>query len=253
MSDTESKLTTGMIMERLRKRYAAPAYGFLTEVGDATGMAHRRWADALAMSLYPSRGLELIGIEVKASRSDWVKERDTPAKAEAIAKYCDRWYLVVGDASIVKPGELPPTWGLIVPRGDGLAVKVDAPVLSPEPVSRKFLAAVFRRATEQSVDAKTLKARFDDGFKRGKETADVPAAYELTQLRKLREKVKEFEEASGVRIDGGLYDGEKIGKAVRMVLSGEHKQMQRQLSSLREQAQRIVTALDRELETAVAQ
>ena len=45
--------------------------------------------DAVIMSLWPSRGLELHGVEIKVSRADWKREAADPAKAEAIAAYCD--------------------------------------------------------------------------------------------------------------------------------------------------------------------
>lgn len=50
-------ITTHELMERLHKRYADTGYAVLREVGDATGMRQTRWADAICMSLWPSRGL----------------------------------------------------------------------------------------------------------------------------------------------------------------------------------------------------
>jgi hypothetical protein len=59
----------------LAARYCAPAWAIFYEVANATGANGSRYADAVAMSLYPSRGLELHGFEVKKSRWDWVRER----------------------------------------------------------------------------------------------------------------------------------------------------------------------------------
>src|SRR5438876_1169784 len=81
-------------------------------------------ADALAMSLWPSRGLELHGFEIKASRADWRTELRNPETADEIATRCDRWWIVAGSADIVTDGELPPTWGLLVPLGSALVAKV---------------------------------------------------------------------------------------------------------------------------------
>jgi hypothetical protein len=52
------------------------------------------------MSLWPSRGIELHGIEIKVSRNDWLKELGDPAKADEIARFCDRWWVAAGDESI---------------------------------------------------------------------------------------------------------------------------------------------------------
>lgn len=76
--------------------------------------------------------LALHGHEVKVSRSDWLTELRDPSKAESFKRYMHYWWLVVPDASIVKPGELPEGWGLLVQTGKGLRAKVKAPPLSPE-------------------------------------------------------------------------------------------------------------------------
>ncbi len=62
------------------------------------------------MNLYPSRGLEINGFEVKGSRQDWIKELKSPEKSAPVQRFCDRWW-IVAPAGIIQPGELPPTWG----------------------------------------------------------------------------------------------------------------------------------------------
>ena len=113
---------TSEIHAALRDRYKPPEYAFLEEVRNDAGFDASRSCDAIAMSLWPSRGLDLQGFEIKASRSDWLRELKDPAKAEAVCKFCDFWWLAVGDAGIVLDGELPVSWGLLVPRGDKLVV-----------------------------------------------------------------------------------------------------------------------------------
>lgn len=143
-------MTTGDIMRALRKRYAPPGWSFLEEVRNKTGHigGPERYADGLAMGLWPSHGLNLHGFEVKSSRSDWVRERNDPAKSEPISAYCDHWWLVVSDAKIVKDGELPPMWGMMELSGGKLITIKEAPKLEPRPLTRSFLAALLRRATE---------------------------------------------------------------------------------------------------------
>lgn len=81
---------------------------------------------------YAGEKLALHGHEVKVTRSDWLSELRDPSKADAIKRYMHHWWLVVPDAAIVKPGELPESWGLLVPGSNGkLRVKVSAPRLTP--------------------------------------------------------------------------------------------------------------------------
>lgn len=240
-------LETHELMSRLRARHNGSDFAILTEVGDSTGFpGQRRWADALTMCVWPSRGLEIHGFELKVSRSDWTKELSDPGKAEKICRYCDRWFVVIGDRAIVKDGELPRTWGLIVPHGDGLKVSVPAPKLEPIPLDRKFVAALFRRASEQSVDAAVLKAEYDKGWAASVAHYDKAEDRKAKQFEKrlieLNETVAEFEKASGVRIRDH-WMGERIGEAVRTVVNGNHKSELRDLLRAKRAALNILEAI----------
>lgn len=59
-------MRTPEVKSLLRARFCSPEWAIFFEVGDGTGSAQRRWADAVAMNMYPSRGLE---IQVSKSRS----------------------------------------------------------------------------------------------------------------------------------------------------------------------------------------
>ncbi len=133
------------LIAALAARYEHPRYAFFTEVGNAVGFPSSR-IDALAMAMWRSLGLEVHGFEIKASRSDWLREKRQPFKNEDLYFYCDRWWLVVGNTDIIKDDELPPTWGLLVPRGKSLVVAVKAPQLSPQPLDRAFVASILRKA-----------------------------------------------------------------------------------------------------------
>lgn len=242
-------LTTGEVMDRLRKRYADTGYAVLREVGDATGARQKRWADALCMSLWPSRGLTLIGFEIKVSRTDWLKELKDPSKADAICRYCDRWYVVAGDASIIKPGELPPTWGLLVPHGDGLKVSVEAPELSPQPFDRGFVAAVMRRACEQSVDDSVIKAAFDKGHEEASKQANEREARTFKHMKdkivELEKERSEFEQAVGVNMHW-RWDTERDANAFRKLkpLIQNKQGLADLLGRLRKEAVSVIEMLD---------
>jgi hypothetical protein len=52
----------------------------MPQVGDATGADVGRHADVVVMGLWPSRGLKLMGFEIKAGRGDWLGELRTRAR-----------------------------------------------------------------------------------------------------------------------------------------------------------------------------
>lgn len=243
---TQQILSTSDVMRRLRARFADTGYAVLAEVADGTGARQNRWADALTMSLWPSRGLELIGFEIKVSRSDWVKELNSPDKAEAVCKYCDRWYVVVGDAGIIKDGELPTTWGLMVPSGDGLKIAKQAPELSPVPLDRAFVAAIMRRCAEQSLDEKTIKEIEEQTRRRtfdkcradfDREQARAVNTFKETSDR-LAEKIREFSEQTGISLNSWRNDFSDIGEIVRQHRAGVDAR--KQMEHIRNLASRIL-------------
>lgn len=177
--DTGIKFTERRMLDHLHNRYGqigqgnGPRWAYAEHVKNHAGFAPTgfgRAADFIAIDLYPGgHGCELHGHEVKVSRSDWLHELKQPDKSEAFKRYMDRWWLVVPDAKIVKPGELPEGWGLLslvkdkwpgrgMPDLDNLKlrVKVQAPKLTPEPLPREMVATLMRST------AKTTKRRAHD-------------------------------------------------------------------------------------------
>lgn len=238
------------VIDCLRFMFPENAYAFLTEVGNSTGFECKRHADVIVMSLWPSRGLEIIGMEVKVNRSDWVKELSSPQKAEVIFEKCDRWYLVVGDEEIVKDGELPKGWGLMIPKKDGLRIDTIAIPRNPEPVpDRSFVAAILRQSCAQLTNDSRLKAEYrrgrKDGMEEGKKIFDATA--EHIETGEFRKKVAEFEKASGVKILNSYYDGATLGDAVRRVLQGADGRIKERLNGLHSAALRIAQEIKDEL------
>src|ERR1700723_1265707 len=86
-------VTSAAVIAWLQGWFAPPAYGFLEQVADGTGARRFRWADGVAMSVWPSRGYDIHGIEVKVSRYDWLNELKQPGKSAAVQQYCNRWWI----------------------------------------------------------------------------------------------------------------------------------------------------------------
>ncbi len=173
------KLTTERaVRDALSAYFDAPAYAVLPGVADGTGRHKSRTVDAVVASLWPSRGLWIAGVEIKVSRSDLVRELRDPAKQESVFRFCDYFWLAVGDESIVRDGDVPETWGLLVPgRAGKLKVVKEAPKLEAQPMSPAFRAAILRRAAEQIT---TLRK---DLAEEAREAARGQVADELERLR----------------------------------------------------------------------
>ena len=202
-----AKATEAEVVELLRQRYCqdagnGPAAVLFPQVRNAAGFDATRTADALVMQLWPSRGLHLEGFEVKCSRSDVLKELRQPEKAEAIARYCEKWWLVLADSSHIKDGELPDEWGLMVrtAKGDKLHTVKAAPLRRvPAELPKTFLAALLRQADRElhRPTEQALKTARDEGFEAGVRSA----GHASRELEHLRAKVKAFEDATGLRVN----------------------------------------------------
>lgn len=246
--NTSDAAKTDQLLELLRKKYPTDrgAFAFFENIADATGTRASRWADALVMSLWPSRGLTMTGFEVKASRSDWMRELADPSKAEAVMRFCDHWYLVVADASIVQPDELPATWGLMRLDGRRLVTSKPAPKLEPEPMDRAFIASILRHAFEfdERRARRHGEERYREGIEKGKDVAATNEKALQRDLDDLQKSIAEFEERSGVRID--RWDGGRIGAAVQEVLRRPNRR--HQLVNLVAGTERLLAQLRADLE-----
>lgn len=191
------------IVEALRLRYPLPSYALFFEVRNTTGSARvERYADAIAVGCWPSRGLDVIGMEFKADRRDWLREWKEPAKAEAFVKFCDYWFVVQSEPDIVKLEELPKTWGLLTLRGERLVTTVDAPKLEPIPMTRGFLASLLRNSLEQSTEKVIRQESYDKGWAEGRQDLVDADRTEQENLRREIERLKEivasFEKATAI-------------------------------------------------------
>lgn len=159
-TEASSKLTERDMLDRLNVRYGkfngnGIRYTRAEHVKVTAGHEARRICDYMAIDLWTGYGVDagpkLHGHEVKVSRSDWLTERRDPSKAEAFAQFCDFWWLVVSDKEIVKPGELPSGWGLMVASGRSVRVSTPAARRDPLQMPRSLQATLARATTKTAV------------------------------------------------------------------------------------------------------
>jgi hypothetical protein len=196
-------------------RHPSPEWATFFEVSSATGFSANRRADAIALGVWPSRGQMIHGFEVKRSRADWLKERDSPEKSDAIMTYCDFWWLVLASAKMAPASEVPPTWGILAANGDTLRVVRDAPKLEPQPLTRGFVAAMLRKITETTVPKSVLEERVAAAVaaNAGCESYELRSAKQRVQ--ELEKIIEDFQEASGISLNryvGGRELGERVAR-----------------------------------------
>lgn len=151
---------TAIMLDLLHREYEggrsdlAPPYVVIEEVAPGTGFSGpSRYADVVALSTWPSRGLKLEGFEIKASKADLRRELADPGKHHAVARYCDEWSLVVYRRSILEGLDIPPDWGLLAvddETGEKLETIRKPAKRTPEPWPRAFVCSLVRNAHMQS-------------------------------------------------------------------------------------------------------
>lgn len=238
-------MSAGAILTSLRSIYPSPEYAFIPQVAEGTGVNSGRIADALAFSCWPSRGLHFIGFEVKVSRSDWRREKQDPAKAEAICRFCKYWF-VAAPQGVVPVDEVPETWGLIECGNGKPKTLRKAAALTPQPLTTEFVAAIMRRLAEYGGDRKLIEAEItkakQDAHEEAKTQWEKNSPHELKRVRSslesLQGRVDEFEKASGVKIDEWK-SAKKIGEAVKAITDFGPARIAEDLEYLASNADRI--------------
>lgn len=246
----KNKLAENDLYQMLQKRYAEGGWALFPQVYRRTGNVSCRIADAVAMSTWPSRGLEMHGFEIKVSRSDWLRELEDVEKADEIFQFCDRWW-IVASVNVVAVGELPPTWGLMEPRGASLRTTIAAPKLEPKPLDKPFLAAVLRRAAEFSVPDTILKKKLEEKWTEGYDSAEKTLGRRIKGLEKSLEVKKklisDFEKKSGVNID--RWDLGNVAEAVRIIKqAGTPEKLCETLEKIAEPILRIHDRISKQIE-----
>lgn len=240
--------TESRVFNLLDKPFPKPAHVHLSGVRNGTGYARKqtRTADGLILSVYPSRGLWMAGVEIKVSKGDWRKELADVDKSCEIQRFCHYWY-VAAPKGIIPLGKVPDTWGLIECTDKTAAITKPAPKLSPLPPDMLFVCSLLRRFSESNIPSvqveETITAHLNDA-KAGWEKLH---RYELESLR---EMVRNFEEASGISLSNTWSAG-RIGEIVKFITeSGLHSPdkivdyYRRQAEQAKQQIEKFIQSLE---------
>lgn len=184
----EDTLTARTLIGQLSRHYQPegrpPAGVFAAEVQSPDGT---RRADALWAPL-TQHGGGIIGHEVKISRADVLCELADPAKADAWARYCERWWLVVAHPGLIDGLTIPETWGVMAPpsgrRTRTMTVVREAPRLKPTapgPAYHRLLAWYFNATHAPLAQAQANLTRTSESLERANREL-----YELRQRGGIR-------------------------------------------------------------------
>lgn len=205
----------------LRPMYPAKEYALLPQTANGTGFSAKRHCDALALGLWPSRGMHLSGFEIKCYRGDWIRELRNPEKAEEIARFCNYWW-IVASGPFVELTELPEGWGLMTwdEKKSALVKTKAAPFREASHPDFPFVAAMLRKAQDVvGPEAALVEAR-RQGEQAGRK--ECAGTFQLINDRyiALQKEVAAFEKESGLKLHGGWHHGAVTGQAVNQILNG---------------------------------
>jgi hypothetical protein len=187
------------------------------------------------------------------SRGDWLRELKDPDKAETIAQYCERWW-IVAPKEIVRKEELPVTWGLLELENDKLRVAVQAPLLPDrQPLSRPFIAALLRRSSEidQGQVNKLVSVKVSEIRARDEERNASTIKSRTRSLTEKLERVEAIEKAAGISLTGWGASAE-IGHAIKAIQAAGLTQTWGGLQHLADNLRRHAEGIQREIDAARA-
>lgn len=190
MSDSQ---ITAKAKLSLKRKYSSPEWILLFELPQTstTDSGHKR-IDAVAINTYPSRNFKILAFEIKASRSDWLKEKNSSAKADYFVGQSDEFYVLAGRKGIVKEDELPEGWGLMEMKGGDKIWKEKKSELTEyqdQPLDKEF----FVRAMKKSLDSDYSQDDLDEAKRRGYKEGKQEDGLNDYKIRKIRRKAEKFD------------------------------------------------------------
>lgn len=204
----EKKWTEEILIEFIENTYGQDKGWLVLDHVRSHVSGFARTADAVAFGMWPSRGQLIMGFEVKISKGDWQRELFMPEKADEIAQYCDKWW-IVAPPGLISIDELPEKWGLLEPARKNLKIIKQAQDLETEfqQLPRQFVSCIFRRFVEKvkKPSRDDLRNEYRKGLTEGVDRAAMLDLDEATKrivqdYKNLKERVEKFETTSGIDV-----------------------------------------------------
>lgn len=217
-------LTKDRVLAALERRYSRPEYFFFRE-GEFDG----RRMDAWAVGCYRTNGWPILGFEVKVERADWLRELRSAAKSDPLFERSDEWYLVSPpDVAVLE--EVPPAWGWITVTARGCRIARRAPRREKALVDRNTVLRCLFKLEERMIEERraaveeasgTADAWREEERARLRRSLEASSGEAAGELRRLQEKVHDFEQAAGFQITSWPHP-RTFGAAVRLLVESRH-------------------------------
>jgi hypothetical protein len=178
-TETEKVSLTAKAKLLLKARFDRPEWETFFEVHGDTG----HLADFIAFNMLPSRNHLIVGMEIKASRADWLNELRNGHKADFFLQHCDEWYIVEAKLGIVSKTELPKGWGLISARNSRLFTRVHSDLPMKGDISRHMFMMMLRKAAGKNLSDSLLYEAEMRGYDKGRKAA-VLDNWDLKELQR---------------------------------------------------------------------
>ena len=118
-TETAVKPIEPHLEQLINLRYPAGEWAVVFELQKGVGFQGTTGRiDAAAFGCWPSKGHPRLAFEVKRSRGDFLRERRQPEKRRWVEdNFHQTWFVV--PSGLVKPDEVPESWGLLAATKDG--------------------------------------------------------------------------------------------------------------------------------------
>lgn len=206
----------------LRLRYQYPEWLVVTEA-----TFENRRCDAMAVNLWPSAGFYTHGFEIKATRSDWLRELADVTKSEPIRKHCHRFWLVA-PKEVAKVEELPVGWGWLQIQNSRLKAVKQAKEIAREALSPKFVARLVAKACEQSPLLDAIRSRAERVEQQSAETVAEAVKQrlkyheqDLARYREAANKLWAFQRETGIYLDGSGLGAREMKAIKALIVAGD--------------------------------
>lgn len=238
-------MTANMIIQRLKDRYPL-GDGWIT-MAEVTPPGCRRRFDLIAIMGWQSRGHEVMGFEVKVSRSDWLAELKQPAKAEPLASLCSRWWIAAPPGVVVKD-EMPAGWGLLTIHPEMIRADKQATLRQVAPWSDGIWRCMLLRcATRERHQQSDIDKARDEARREAYAMADEQHKKTvegwMKTIKDQREIMDKAQAATGVHISQWT-DWPELGEAMQVIRGARAGHHHHQIERMRRDAESLRAAAD---------